>query len=92
MTINENFFHALKSFYKLTFENLNLMQTQQQKMIEFFLQTQPQSYREHLLKIYQEWIKNSQLAFDNYKDMVIKGIDYMEDVYKKSISTLKKEK
>ena len=85
MGINENFFESLKNFYLLMFENLNLLQSQQQKMVEFFFQTQPQSYREHLINIYRDWTKNSELAFNNYKEMVIKGIDYMKDVYKKSV-------
>ena len=85
MGINENFFESLKNFYLLMFENLNLLQSQQQKMVEFFFQTQPQSYREHLMNIYKDWAKNSELAFNNYKEMVIKGIDYMKDVYKKSV-------
>ena len=85
MGINENFFESLKNFYILMFENLNLLQSQQQKMVEFFFQTQPQSYREHLMNIYRDWAKNSELAFNNYKEMVIKGIDYMKDVYKKAV-------
>ncbi len=85
MGINENFFESLKNFYLLMFENLNLLQSQQQKMIEFFFQTQPQSYRNHLMNVYKDWAKNSELAFNNYKEMVIKGIDYMKDVYKKSV-------
>ncbi len=85
MTVNENFFESLKNFYLLMFENLNLLQSQQQKMIEFFFQTQPQSYREHLMNVYRDWTKNSELAFENYKEMVIKGIDYMKEVYKKSM-------
>ncbi len=85
MRINENFFDSLKNFYLLMFENLNLLQSQQQRMIEFFLQTQPEAYRTHLLNIYKDWAKNSELAFENYKEMVVKGIDYMKDVYKKSM-------
>ena len=85
MGINENFFESLKNFYILMFENLSLLQSQQQKMVEFFFQTQPQSYRNHLMNIYKDWAKNSELAFNNYKEMVIKGIDYMKDVYKKSV-------
>ena len=90
MSINENFFESLKNFYLLTFENLKLLQAQQQKMVEFFFQTQPESYRNHLMNIYNDWAKNSEIAFNNYKEMVIKGIDYMKDVYKKSMKVEKK--
>ena len=83
MPYNQNIFKNLKSFYELAIENFNLINNQQQKMIEFFLQTQPDIYRENLMKIYKEWLKNSEIALNDYKNMVIKGLDYLEENYNK---------
>ena len=83
MTFNEDFFKNLKTFYELAIENFNIINKQQQKVIEFYLQTQPEIYRSNLLKVYNEWLKNSEIALNDYKNMVIKGIDYMNDIYEK---------
>ena len=83
------FFKNLKMFYEMSIENFNLINKQQQKLIEFFLQTQPDIYRNNLLKVYTEWLKNSEIALKDYKNMVIKGLDYMDDVYKKCTKKIK---
>ena len=91
MTYNEDFFKNLKMFYEMSIENFNLINKQQQKLIEFFLQTQPDIYRSNLLKVYKEWLKNSEIALNDYKNMVIKGLDYMDDVYKKCTKKVKEQ-
>jgi hypothetical protein len=83
MSYEKNIFKNLKSFYELAIENFNLINNQQQNMIEFFLQTQPDLYRDNLMKVYKEWLKNSEIALNEYKNMVIKGLDYLEENYNK---------
>ncbi len=83
MPYKQNIFKNLKNFYELAIENFNLINNQQQNMVEFFLQTQPDIYRDNLMKAYKEWLKNSEIALNEYKNMVIKGLDYLEDNYNK---------
>ena len=94
MPYNQNIFKNLRNFYELAIENFNLINNQQQNMVEFFLQTQPNIYRDNLMKLYKEWLKNSEIALNEYKNMVIKGLDYLEDNYNRmmKIASKKNEK
>ncbi len=91
MPYNQNIFKNLKNFYELAIENFNLINNQQQNMVEFFLQTQPDIYRENLMKSYKEWLKNSEIALNEYKNMVIKGLDYLEDNYNRMMKMASKK-
>ncbi len=83
MNYDENFFKNVKNFYLLAIENFNLINKQQQNLVDFFLQTQPDIYKDNLKKTYNEWIKNSEIALKDYQSMVIKGLDYLDSVYNK---------
>ncbi len=89
MEINDNFFNNIKNYYNLTLDNFNLINKQQEQMVEFFIKTQPDAYKDNLLKIYQEWTKNSEIALNDYKNMVLKGLDYIETSYKKAVDKQK---
>ncbi|GEM_PF-2183622 len=86
MNYDENFFKNIKLFYSLSMDNFNLINKQQLKFVEIFIQKQPEVYRENLLKVYKEWIKNSEMALSDYKNMVLKGLEYIDSVYQKSVS------
>ncbi len=86
MNNDKNFFMNRKSFYALSMDNFNLINRQELKFVELFIQEQPEKDRERLLKIYKEWIENSELALTDYENMVIKGLEYIDFVYQKAIS------
>ena len=90
MTYDKDFFKNVKNFYSLAMENFNLINKQQQSLVDFFLQTQPDIYKDNLKKVYNEWVKNSELARKDYQEMVMKGLDYLDSVYNKLSITNKK--
>ena len=78
MEYDINLFKNLKSFYNITFDNLNLVIKQQNRLMEIFIESQPGIYKYTLMNIHQEWDKNCTKALNDYKDMIFKGLDYMD--------------
>ncbi len=80
-----NYFSMVKDLYKISFDNFNLIFQQQKKIAEAFINAQPEIYRENLKKLFDEWSKNIENAFNDYKELVIKGLEYLEETYDKMV-------
>lgn len=81
--MKENVFEGLKSVYSLAFENFKIVTEQQKNFVEMFLKNSQLPNSEALLKLYSEWLATTEKALDDFKDVVIKGLDYMSDNLKK---------
>ncbi len=78
--VNSNvFFKNLKDVYSVSFDNFKLVSEQQKKFIEFWLSQQPEPLKDTLKKAFEEWYANVDKAMNDCKDVVLKGIDYMEE-------------
>jgi len=85
MLRNFNYFTMVKDLYKMSFDNFLMIFQQQKRLAESFIEAQPESVRENLKKLFDEWSRNIENAFNDYKDMVIKGIEYLEETYDKMV-------
>ena len=85
MVSTDLFFKNLKEVYSVSFENFKLVSQQQKKFIEFWITQQPEPLKETMQKAFNEWYENTDKAMNDFKDVVIKGIDYMEDMSKKNV-------
>ena len=91
MINNFNYFKNLKEFYKFAFENFKFVSEQQKNIMNVFLDSQPEAYRENIRKVYDEWNKNAEKALQDYRDMVFKGLEYLETMYDNAVNkTVKK--
>ena len=80
----ENIFENLKDVYNLAFENFKLLTEQQRTFVEMFLKNSQLPNSDAFLKLYKEWLGTTEKALDDFKDVVIKGLDYMADNLKKN--------
>ena len=79
MTDNLNLFGNLKKFYEITFQNMDIVIKQQNNMIKSFIESQPGMYKFTLLSLHNEWAKNCEKTLNDYKDILFKGLDYMDN-------------
>jgi predicted ATP-dependent endonuclease of OLD family len=80
----ELFFKNLKDVYSVSFENFKLVSQQQKKFVEFWLAQQPEPFKTNMKKAFDEWCSNIDKSMNDFKDVVFKGIDYMEEAIKKN--------
>ena len=82
MLSSEAFFKNLKDVYSVSFENFHLVSQQQKKFVEFWLSQQQSPFKEELQKAFDEWYVNVDKAMNDFKDIVLKGLDYMQETIK----------
>ena len=82
--VKENIFENLKDVYNLAFENFKLLTEQQRTFVEMFLKNSQLPNSDAFLKLYKEWLGTTEKALDDFKDVVLKGLDYMADNLKKN--------
>ena len=87
--LNYNYFKNLKDFYSFVFDNFKLVSGQQKKLVETFIESQPEIFKDNFKKVYDEWIKNVDKAFNDYQDMVFKGLEYLENMYENATKKMK---
>ena len=68
-------FNVLENFYKRIFDNFELV-VKQNKILEIFIRNQSFQYKYILFSSYRK-------CFNNCKDVLFKGLDYMDGFYKK---------
>ncbi len=78
-----NYFTMIKDLYKMSFDNFTMIFNQQKKLIESFMEAQPDIYKDNMKKLFDEWSKNVENSFNDYKGLVIKGLEYLEETYNK---------
>ncbi len=82
--MSENVFEGLKNVYGLAFENFKIVTEQQKNFVEMFLKNSQLPNSDLMLKLYSEWLATTEKALDDFKDVVLKGLDYMSDTLKKN--------
>ncbi len=82
--MKENVFEGLKNVYSLAFENFKIVTEQQKNFVELFLKNSQLPNADAMLKLYSEWLATTEKALDDFKDVVLKGLDYMSDNLNKS--------
>jgi hypothetical protein len=83
--MDKNVFEGLKSVYGLAFENFKIVTEQQKNFVEMFLKNSQLPNSDAILKLYTEWLATTEKALDDFKDVVLKGLDYMSDNFKKTV-------
>jgi hypothetical protein len=79
----ENIFVNLKSVYELAFENFKIVTEQQKNFVEMMIKNSKAPNSEFLLKTYNEWIDTTEKALEDFKGVVLKGLDYMSESFNK---------
>ena len=79
----ENIFVNLKSVYELAFENFKIVTEQQKNFVEMMLKNSKTPNADYLMKTYEEWINTTEKALDDFKGVVLKGLDYMSEAFNK---------
>ena len=82
--MKENVFEGLKNVYSLAFENFKIVTEQQKNFVELFLKNSQLPNADAMLKLYSEWLATTEKALDDFKDVVLKGLDYMSENLNKS--------
>ncbi len=79
---NKEIFEMTKTYYKNALDNFELYQDNSEKMLEIFL-SQYGDLNSDFMKHYREWMNNSRQAFQDYRKMVLDGLDYLADTFDK---------
>ncbi len=75
---NQQIFEMTRAYYKNALDNFELYQDNSEKMLEIFL-SQYGDLNSDFMKQYREWMNNSRQAFQDYRKMVLDGLDYLAD-------------
>jgi hypothetical protein len=78
----QNIFDLVKNYHRVALQSFQTLQGQNERMITLFLE---QMKKENLKldKNYQEWLKATQKAFDDYQSLILKGLDYLSNCFEK---------
>ncbi|MBW1646147.1 MAG: hypothetical protein JRJ56_07465 [Deltaproteobacteria bacterium] len=79
---NKEIFLLTKSYYKTALDNFELYQKNSEKMLKIFLD-QYGDLNSDFMKNYEEWMANSHKAFDDYRKLILDGLDYLADTFDK---------
>ncbi len=79
----ENMFTMTKSYLETALRNFELFQNQNEKMVKLYLEQMTQENKK-LDSTYTEWRESTNKAFDDYRDMITKGLDYLADCLEKT--------
>ena len=82
---NKEIFELTKTYYQNALDNFELYQDNSEKMLEIFL-SQYGDLNQDFMKQYREWMNNSRQAFQDYRKMVLDGLDYLADTFDKKKS------
>lgn len=78
-----NMFVLTRSNFENALKNFELFQKQNEKTVSLFLEQMKQENKK-LKANFTEWIETTNKAFDDYRDIIIKGLDYLSDYLEKN--------
>jgi hypothetical protein len=73
---NKNVFMTAKGYYETTFSNLERYYGENEKMINTYME-ESENEDSPLKRDYDEWLGNAKKALADYRDLVMKGLDYL---------------
>ncbi|OPX18802.1 MAG: hypothetical protein BZ151_12690 [Desulfobacca sp. 4484_104] len=76
--IPKEMFSMAKMYYKTAFDNFELFQKNSEQMLRMFL-NQHADMNSDFMKQYEEWLVNSQKGYNDYRKLVLDGLDYLAD-------------
>jgi hypothetical protein len=72
----ENLFALSRDSFETAFSNLETIQNQSETLLQLFM-TQPNLDNPKLEKNCNEWVSDSRKALSDYRQLVLKGLDYL---------------
>lgn len=73
---NENVFTTAKGHYETTFSSMERYYGENEKFIKSYIDGL-ESENAPLKRDYDEWLGSAKKAFSDYRDLVMKGLDYL---------------
>lgn len=75
---NKDVLLLAKTYYKTAFDNFELYRENSEKILRIFMDQGGETNND-FMKQYNEWITNSQKGFNDYRKLVLDGLDYLAD-------------
>ncbi|MBW2368911.1 MAG: hypothetical protein JRH15_13605 [Deltaproteobacteria bacterium] len=79
---SENIFSTTRDHFETAFNNYEHFQKQNEKMFEIFVE-QLEKGNQSLDKLYSEWQADTNKAFQDYRELFLKGLDYLAGILEK---------
>ena len=79
----ENIFSINKEYFETAFNNFENFLKQNEKLFEIFME-QHEKRNQRLDKLYAEWQADTKKAFQDYRELFLKGIDYLSGILEKN--------
>ena len=83
MSNKKDIFNMTKTYYQTALDNFELYQKNNENMMKIFFD-QYGDINGDFMKHYEEWLTNSHKAFDDYRKMVLDGLDYLADNFEQN--------
>ena len=80
--LNKDIFSMTKAYYETALDNFELYQKNSEKMMRIFMD-QHGDMNNDFMKHYDEWIASSQKGFNDYRKLVLDGLDFLADTFEK---------
>lgn len=82
MMLNNDMFAMTKTYYETALNNFELYQKNSEQMLRMFM-NQNGNLDKNSMKQYDEWVANSQKGFNDYRKLILDGLDYLADTFGK---------
>lgn len=80
--LNKDIFLRTKIYYETALNDFELYQKNSEKILSIFMD-QYSDTNNDFMKHYNEWIANSQKGFNDYRKLILDGLDYLADTVEK---------
>lgn len=84
----ENLFTITKNYFEKALNNYELLQSHNEETMKLLLENMEQENKK-LDRNYCEWIENTNKAFEDYREIIFKGLDYLSDCLENNIEARK---
>ncbi len=74
-----------KTYYNTAFDNFDLFQKNNEQMLKIFM-NQHYDMNSDFMKQFDEWLVNSRKSYNDYRKLVLDGLDYLADTTEKNIT------
>ena len=80
--LNKDIFLRTKIYYETALNDFELYQKNSEKILSIFMD-QYSGTNNDFMKHYDEWIASSQKGFNDYRKLVLDGLDFLADTFEK---------
>ena len=80
--LNKDMFSMTKTYYETALNNFELYQKNSEKMLKIFMD-QHSDTNSDFMKHFDEWTASSQKAFNDYRKLILDGLDFLTDIFGK---------